>query len=283
MSIGVFDSGVGGLSVHRALVERLPAADFVYLADQAAPSYGTLPGETIVDLTREGCIRLFDQGASLVVLACNTASAIALRRLQQTWLPGYRAGLRRPVNVLGIIVPTIEAATGVAWSDQADRGGEKIEAVDVIGVFSTSATAASRVYEIEIDKRRQDVAVFSEACPRLARMIEDGAEAPALRDAIAGHVQALTRRIGRTPHRAILGCTHYEIVADLFVEALPPGTPIIHQPTAVADALQLYLDKHRQYEVGTGGSRRFLTTGAPKAGNGLVQAFWGAAIQFEAA
>jgi glutamate racemase len=90
MSIGVFDSGVGGLTVHRALVQRLPQADFVYLADQANAPYGGRPGEEIVDLTRAGCERLFATGASLVVLACNTASAIALRRLQQTWLPGYR-------------------------------------------------------------------------------------------------------------------------------------------------------------------------------------------------
>ena len=282
MSSGVFDSGVGGLSVHRALVQRLPAADFIYLADQAAPSYGSLPGETIVDLTREGCVRLFERGAGLVVLACNTASAIALRRLQQTWLPAYRADLGRPVNILGIIVPTIEAATGVAWEDEADRAGEKVETVDVIGVFSTAATSASRVYEIEIDKRRQDVAVFSEPCPNLARMIEDGADTTVLRGVIAGHAAALARRIGRTPDKVILGCTHYEIVADLFVEALPPGTPIIHQPTAVADALQRYLARHPEYDPGQGGSRRFLTTGTPGVSHGLVEAFWGSPVRFEA-
>src|SRR5580692_2190791 len=113
MAIGVFDSGVGGLSVHRALVERLPMADLIYLSDQADMPYGGKPGEAIVSLTRAGCERLFDAGCDLVILACNTASAIALRRLQQTWLPTYRRALGRPVNVLGIIVPTIEAATGL--------------------------------------------------------------------------------------------------------------------------------------------------------------------------
>ncbi len=108
MAIGVFDSGVGGLSIHRALVERFPTADFVYLADQAQTPYGRLPGERIVDLTRQGCQRLFDAGADLVVLGCNTASAIALRRLQQTWLPQLRQERGRPTNILGIIVPTIE-------------------------------------------------------------------------------------------------------------------------------------------------------------------------------
>ena len=283
MTIGVFDSGVGGLSVHRALVQRLPSADFLYLADQANAPYGVRGGEEIVELTRAGCMRLFEAGASLVLLACNTASAIALRRLQQTWLPGYRQRLGRAVNVLGIIVPTIEAATGLPWSHEAEPAAEKVEAVDVIGVFATAATAASRVYEIEIDKRRQDVAVFTEPCPHLARMIEDGADPAALKGAIAGHAAVLARRIGRAPDRAILGCTHYEIVADLFVEALPPGTPLIHQPTAVADALERYLAGHPEYAPGTGGTRRFITTGEPQLTNGLVEAFWGAPVRFERA
>src|SRR3569832_2166394 len=155
MSIGVFDSGVGGLTVHRHLVNRFPKADFIYLADQAHAPYGVRGGEEIVELTKAGCIRLFEEGANLVVLACNTASAIALRRLQQTWLPGYRREVGRPLNVLGVIVPTIEAATGVAWEHETPERGDKGERRDVLGVFSTPGTAASRVYEIEIDKRSQ--------------------------------------------------------------------------------------------------------------------------------
>ncbi|HTI67586.1 MAG TPA: aspartate/glutamate racemase family protein [Caulobacteraceae bacterium] len=282
MTIGVFDSGVGGLSVHRALVERLPRADFIYLADQANAPYGGYAGEQIVALTREGCVRLFEAGAGLVVLACNTASAIALRRLQQTWLPGYRAALGRPINILGLIVPTIEAATGVPWTHEAEQS-EKVEAVDVIGVFSTPATAASRVYEIEIDKRRQDVAVFSEPCPALARMIEAGADRETLRATIDGHVAALTRRIGRAPDRAILGCTHYEIVAELFVEALGPKVALIHQPSAVADALERYLARHGEFAPGAGAGRRFLTTGEPGLSTALVETFWGAPVRFERA
>ena len=281
--IGVFDSGVGGLSVHRALVDALPQADFVYLADQANAPYGGRGGEEIVDLTRAGCIRLFDQGASLVILACNTASAIALRRLQQTWLPGYRRETGRVVNVLGIIVPTIEAATGLPWEHEAERRGDKIERLDVLGVFSTPGTARSRVYEIEIDKRRQDVAVFSEPCPDLAGMIEADASSADLGALIAAHVLALSRRIGRAPDRAILGCTHYEIVADLFRAALPPGTPLIHQPVATAEAVVRYLDQHREYDPGHSGQRRFLTTGAPGPQNRLVESFWGAPLSFDAA
>src|ERR1700694_3561548 len=231
MAIGVFDSGVGGLSVHRALVDRLSGADFVFLADQANMPSGGRAGEDIVELTRAGCERLFGEGCDLVILACNTAASIALRRLQQTWLPGYRRDLGRPVNVLGLIVPTIEAATGLPWTHEFDPlYGEKAEKLDVLGIFSTPATTASRVYEIEIDKRKPDVAVFSEGCPELARMIEAGSAADALGPVVAAHVKALSLRIGRPPDRAVLGCTHCEIIADLFRAALPPGTPLIHQP-----------------------------------------------------
>ena len=281
MAIGVFDSGVGGLTVHRALVRRFPSADFIYLADQVNAPYGGRPGEQIVDLTRAGCERLFTEGCDLVVLACNTASSIALRRLQQTWLPGYRRDLGRPINALGIIVPTIEAATGLPWEHEPELRGEKVEKLDVLGVFSTPGTAASRVYEIEIDKRRQDVAVFSEPCPNLAPMIEKGASQDELRAEVAGHVAALAKRIGRQPDRAILGCTHYEIIADLFREALPPGTPLIHQPDSTADAIQSYLQRHPEYAAGTSGVRRFLTTGEPGLQNGLVATFWGAPLRFE--
>ena len=283
MAIGVFDSGIGGLSVHHALVRRLSDADFIYLADQANTPYGGRPGEEIVALTRSGCERLFAAGCDLVILACNTAAAVALRRLQQTWLPSHRSRLGRPVNVLGIIVPTIEAATGLPWTQEVERPNDKVEQVDVLGIFSTPATAASRVYEIEIDKRRADVAVFSEPCPTLAHQIEAGALEDELRSAVEAHVAGLTRRIGRPPDRAILGCTHYEIVAGLFRQALPPGVPLIHQPEATAEAVALYLARHPEYAVGTESTRRFLTTGRPGAQNGLAQRFWGEPLVFEAA
>lgn len=283
MSIGVFDSGVGGLTVHHRLVERFPDADFIYLADQANAPYGGRSGEEIVELTRAGCIRLFEEGCDLVVLACNTAASVALRRLQQTWLPGYRREVGRPVNVLGIVVPTIEAATGLPWEHEAQWREEKAEKLEILGVFSTPATTKSRVYEIEIDKRRQDVAVFSEPCPDLARMIEANAPRDELAATIQGHVKALATRIGRNPDRAILGCTHYEIVADLFRAALPSGTPLIRQPDATADALERYFARHPEFRPGTGAVRRFLTTGEPGQQNSLVETFWGAPLSFEPA
>ncbi|ATC33662.1 glutamate racemase [Caulobacter vibrioides] len=281
--IGVFDSGVGGLSVHRALVQRLPQADFTYLADQANAPYGVRTGEDIVALTRDGCVRLFERGANLVVLACNTASAIALRRLQQTWLPGYRREIGRPVNILGIIVPTIEKATGLPWEHEAERRGEKVQQLDILGVFATQATVRSRVYEIEIDKRKQDLAVFSEACPDLVPLIEGDASAVDLAQAVEARVQALKTRIGRHPDRVVLGCTHYQIIADIFRAALPAGTPLIQQPEATAEGLALYLERHPEYDPGTGTSRVFLTTGTPGPQNGLVQSFWGGPLAFEAA
>jgi glutamate racemase len=283
MAIGVFDSGVGGLSVHHRLVDQFPDADFIYLGDQANAPYGGRPGEEIVELTKAGCVRLFGEGCSLVVLACNTAASVALRRLQQTWLPGYRRELGRPVNVLGIVVPTIEAATGLPWEHEAERRGDKVEKLDVLGVFSTPATTNSRVYEIEIDKRRQDVAVFSEPCPQLAPMIEAGAPRGELKAVIEGHVRGLKSRIGRDPDRAILGCTHYEITADLFQAALAPGTPLIRQPDATADALHRYLARHPEFDPGHSGRRRFLTTGKAGAQHGLVETFWGGPLSFERA
>ena len=284
MAIGVFDSGVGGLSVHRALVQRFPQADLIYLADQAHAPYGGLAGERVVELTRAGCDRLFEAGCDLVVLGCNTASAIALRRLQQTWLPGVRqAHGGKPVNILGIIVPTIEAATGLPWAQEPEVPPEKAEALEVLGIFATAGTVRSRVYEIEIDKRRGDLAVFAEPCPQLVPMIEAGADRRTLGPVIEGHVEALIRRIGRAPDRAVLGCTHYEIVADLFRRALPPGVELIHQPRATADALERYLAAHPEYDPGSSGERRFLTTGAPGPQNGMVSAFWGETVVFEMA
>ncbi len=283
MAIGVFDSGIGGLTVLHALVGRLPDADITYLADQANSPYGGRPGEEIVELTRAGCAQLFDQGCDLVILACNTAAAVALRRLQQTWLPDYRRQLGRPVNILGLIVPTIEAATGRPWNEELEQREDKIEKLDILGIFSTPATATSRVYEIEIAKRSDAVAVFSEPCSTLARQIEAGEDAAALRPVVEAHVAALARRIGRPPDRAILGCTHYEIIADLFGAALPPGTPVIHQPDATADAIHRYLARHPEYAAGGSGARRFLTTGAPGPQNGLVERFWGAPLRFESA
>ena len=281
MSIGVFDSGVGGLTVHRALTACLPRADFVYLADQAHVPYGARSGEDIVRLTQAGCERLFAAGCNLIVLACNTASAVALRRLQQLWLPEMRQELGRAVNVLGIIVPTIEVATGRAWGD-VHAAPSASENPQTLGIFATPATARSGVYEIEIAKRRKSLSVYTEPCPELAGLIEQGANAATLTAAIAKHFAALLGRIGRAPDKAILGSTHYEVAAEIFREVLPRGVDVIRQPSATANALQAYLTHHPEYNIGVSGARRFLTTGRPGAQHELVVKYWGGPVSFEA-
>jgi glutamate racemase len=127
------------------------------------------------------------------------------------------------------------------------------------------------------------VAVFSEPCPDLARLIEADAPEAALRAAVEEHVAALSRRIGRPPDRAILGCTHYEIIAGLFRAGLPAGTPLIHQGGATAEAIARYLERHPEYDAGQGGGRRFLTTGRPGPQNGQAERFWGAPLVFDRA
>ena len=125
--------------------------------------------------------------------------------------------------------------------------------------------------------------MFSEPCPTLARQIEAGESSEVLKPVVEQHVAALARRIGRPPDRAILGCTHYEIIADLFRAALPAGTPLIHQPDATASAIERYLARHPEYAAGDTGARLYLTTGRPGLQNGLVGRFWGAPLPFEAA
>jgi glutamate racemase len=281
MAIGVFDSGVGGLSIHRALTLRLPAADFVYFSDQAHMPYGPRPGDEIVRLTRAACERLFAEDCELIILACNTASAVALRQLQKSWLPQFRAGRTRPANILGIIVPTIEVVTGRPWRPPhpAAAGGARRP----VGVFATQATVRSQVYEIEIAKRSPDLAAVTEPCRGLAALIEQDAPQAQLSAVIGEHVEALLAAAGGAPQQVILGCTHYEVCADLFRGALPPSTALIQQPRATADSLDAYLARHPEFRTGSRGMRRFLTTGRPGMQHRLVETLWGEPLAFEAA
>ncbi|HTX23417.1 MAG TPA: aspartate/glutamate racemase family protein [Steroidobacteraceae bacterium] len=280
MAIGLFDSGVGGLTIHRAVVGCLPTADVVYLADQAHMPYGTRSSEEIVQLTRAGCERLFLEGCDLVILACNTASAVALHRLQESWLPGFRQTLARAVNVLGIIVPTIEAVTGRAWN-AAHSTPVAAGPREAVGILATQATVRSAVYPIEIAKRRNDLRVIMEACPGLAAMIERRVAPEALSRAIDRHLNALRERIGRSPDKVILGSTHYEVVAELFRRALPASAELIQQPRATAEALQAYVARHGEYRVGTRSLRRYLTTARHPESHPLVEAYCGESLRFE--
>jgi len=253
----------------------------IYLADQAHMPYGIRSGEDIVELTRAGCRRLFDDGCDLIILACNTASAIALRRLQQSWLPSLRLSRGRPANVLGIVVPTIEVVTGKAWNSHHAPSITSVQ--QVVGVFATQATARSQVYEVEIAKRRPDISVVTEPCPGLAALIEQGAGAQEVGAVIDHHVAAMVRRIGHPPDKVILGSTHYQVVAELFRRALPDTTELVQQPRATAAALVAYLARHPEFRVGKKGVRRFLTTGLPGTQHALVEACRSESLLFESA
>lgn len=270
--IGVFDSGFGGLTVHRALIEALPERDFVYLGDNRNAPYGVRPPIEVLNLTCAALERLFAEGCTLVVIACNTASTVALRWIQQQWLPVRRRedGIAR--NVLGIVVPTIEAATGIGT--ETKRSG-------TIAVFGTRRTVDSACYPIEIGKRRPDITVVQQACPDLAGSIERGAPREELRELVERYVGELSIRLDAAPECVILGCTHYPLIADLFAEALPAGIPMIHQPDATARALKVYLGRHPEYDGSREGRRKFLSTGFSNEALPLIERFWGDKLPFD--
>jgi glutamate racemase len=280
--IGVFDSGFGGLTVHRALIEALPERDFVYLGDNRNAPYGVRPPIDVLNLTCAALERLFGQGCTLAVVACNTASTVALRWIQQQWLPVRRRedGVAR--NVIGVVVPTIEAATGIGW--QESGGDSRVTSqLRTIAVFATRRTVESDCYPVEIRKRRPDIAVVQQACPELAGSIERGAPRASLQALVAKYVDELLSKVGAPPDCVILGCTHYPLVADLFAAALPPGITMIHQPDATARALKVYLDRHPEYDGSHGGTRTFLSTGFSAEALPLIERFWGAKLPFESA
>jgi len=234
LPIGVFDSGLGGLTVLAALRARLAEQDFVYLGDNANAPYGVRTEAEIHALTRAGVARLFAEGCDLVILACNTASAVALRALQEDWLPA-QGGARR---VLGVFVPVIEALTGRPW---AYRGPATPGAVARVALFATPATVGSHAFPRGLALQARGVEVVEQACP--------------------GLVDAVLAR-GPAPEAAVLGCTHYPLVEDDFRAHLPETTGIFSQPGIVAESLAAYLDRHPRFR-GKGGGLRLLTTGDP--------------------
>jgi glutamate racemase len=279
--IGVFDSGHGGLTVLSALVARLPERSFLYLGDHGHAPYGERDVEEIYDLTLANVERLFHEGCRLVLLACNTAAAVALRRLQQDWLPGAHPERR----VLGVFVPTVEAVTEVPWQVQEPPPGARLEPA-VVGVFATRRTVASDAYAREIALRAPAIRVVQQACPGLVKQIEAGTAPEVLAAATASHVAALMDRLdGCAPDSVILGCTHYPLVAQVFAEALPAGVPVHSQPALVAESLAAYLDRHPESDVAPRPRRktRFLTTGDPAAVNASAARFFGTALNFRAA
>ena len=280
--IGIFDSGFGGLTVHRAVIEALPERDFVYLGDNRNAPYGGRPPLDVLKLTCAALERLFAEGCTLVVIACNTASTVALRWLQQQWLPLQRRNDRISRNAIGIVVPTIEAATGIAW-DIDGAAAQQTKPSSTIAVFATRRTVETECYPIEIRKRRPDIRVVQQACPELAGSIERGLPCHDLRTLVDRYVSELLTKTGAAPDRVILGCTHYPLVADLFAAALPPGVRMIHQPDATARALKAYLGRHPEYDDSHAGRRKFLSTGFSTEALPLIERFWGGKLDFEQA
>jgi glutamate racemase len=271
--IGVFDSGHGGLTVFRALVERYPALSFVYFGDHANAPYGNRPSEEVVDLTRIGVEALFKRGAKLVLLGCNTATCVAARTLQRDWLPG---SVWTGHNVIGIVAPTVEAATQTPWAVTTPQYPQKYN-TDLIAVFGTTRTITSYVYPEEIRKRCPKVTVVQQICADLAGAIEAGRlEADLERLVQAGVAGLLAQTGGQAPHQAILGCTHFPLVEPLFRRHLPASTRLLSQPEIVADSLEDYLVRHPTYgrTDDAQGGPSLLTTGDPDQINATARIFW---------
>jgi glutamate racemase len=269
MAVGIFDSGLGGLTVLDAARARLPDVPFIYMADSAHAPYGVRTADDIFDLTCASVQRLFDAGCDLVILACNTASAAALRRMQESWVPPKK-------RVLGVFVPLIEALTERQWGDNSPP---REVAVKHVALFATPATVASRAFQRELAFRAIGVDVEAQACGGVVDAIEDGdmilAEA-----LVRSHVDALKRKLP-SPDAAILGCTHYPLMQEVFQAALGPDVKVFSQASLVAESLADYLERHPDM-LGQGESA-FLTSGDPKRVSDHATQFLRRRIDFVAA
>ncbi len=269
MAVGIFDSGLGGLTVWDAVQAQLPDVDFVYLADSAHAPYGVRNADDIYNLTTAATQRLFDAGCDLVILACNTASAAALRRMQEGWIPSDK-------RVLGVFVPLIEAMTERQGGDNSPPREVDLKHV---ALFATPATVASRAFQRELAFRAIGVDVEAQACGGVVDAIEDGdfilAEA-----LVRSHVDALKRKMP-APEAAILGCTHYPLMQETFQDALGPDVKVFSQANLVAHSLSDYLKRHPNM-LGTG-EAAFLTTGDPKKVSSRATQFLRRPLTFQAA
>lgn len=274
--IGVFDSGHGGLTVLKALRMRLPHETFLYLGDHANAPYGNRSEDEILCMTMAASETLFHLGCRLVIIACNTSAAIALRPMQQKWLPAFYPENR----LLGVLVPMVEAITGVSWMDMtADR---PVRPSRTVAVFATQATVRTQAYPYEINKRAPEITVIQQACPLLASAIECGKDDAELSDLVQASVRKLCYKIREVPDFVVLGCTHYPLVAHHFRRELPSQVTILDQPSTVAKSLAHYLERRPQFStIGGGSYSRFFTTGDPAVVSKLACRFSGEVLPFE--
>ena len=270
MPIGIFDSGLGGLTVLDAVQDRMPDQPLVYFADSAHAPYGVRDADDVYRLTSRAVQHLWDAGCDLVILACNTASAVALRRMQENLVPDGK-------RVLGVFVPMIEALTERAWGDNSPP---REVVVKHVALFATPATVASRAFQRELAFRAIGVDVEAQACGGVVDAIEDGdmilAEA-----LVRGHVDALKRKMPH-PEAAILGCTHYPLAEAEFQAALGGDVRVYSQASLVAESLADYLTRHPSM-AGTGGECAFVTTGDPKQVSDGATRFLRRKIEFHSA
>ena len=264
--IGIFDSGFGGLTVLRDIVKKLPQYDYLYLGDSARSPYGTRSFETVYAYTLECVQKLFDQGCSLVVLACNTASAKALRTIQQNDLPRIAPHKR----VLGVIRPTTEIVGNYSKTGH-------------IGIMATNGTVASNSYVIEIARFFPEVKVIQQACPMWVPLIENKEyDSQGADYFIKKYCEELLSRDAKIDV-IVLACTHYPIIAAKIAAHLPPHIRLIAQGPVVADGLANYLSRHPEIDnvCSKGGKIKFLTTDLPETFNDAATLFLGKKVNSE--
>lgn len=243
--IGIFDSGYGGLTVFRSIAEKLPQYDYIYLGDNARAPYGTRSFETVYQYTLECVQWLFEQGCPLVILACNTASAKALRNIQQVDLPRQFPDKR----VLGVIRPTAEVIGHYTKSKS-------------VGILATPGTVKSESYRLEIEKFFPDITVFQQACPLWVPLIENNAfDTPAASLIIEQDIEKLLNQ-SKNIDTILLACTHYPVLMSQIKRMLPHPLQIISQGTIVAESLADYLKRHPEMEtrLSQNASQSFYTT-----------------------
>jgi len=261
--IGVFDSGYGGLTVLKELVEELPAYDFLYLGDNARAPYGNRSFESVYAFTLQCVKYLFDEGCHLVILACNTASAKALRTIQQNDLPTIDASRR----VLGVIRPTAEMIGRITYTNQ-------------VGIFATAGTVNSASYVLEIEKFFPRISVYQEACPMWVPLVENNEiDTPATDYFVQRHINQLLSQSGEID-TIILGCTHYPLLIPKIREFVPPHITILQQGEVVAKSLKDYLERHPEIDAVCSKNEklRFLTTDSSENFDKQAEVFFGRSI-----
>jgi len=262
--IGIFDSGFGGLTVFKEIKKALPDYNYIYLGDNLRAPYGGRSQEVIYEYTRQAVDFLFKQNCELVILACNTASSEALRKLQQEWLPANYPSKR----ILGVIRPLAEEAIKLSKSNK-------------IGVVGTKATVESKAYDRELKHLKKEVAVFENACPLLVPLVEEGwLDKIETRMIIKKYLRPLKDQQIDT---LILGCTHYPLLMKEFLRICGKKIKVLDGPKVVAEKLAGYLTRHPEIEKNLEKQKtsRFLTTGSEGQFNNLGNKFLGSEITAE--